>query len=93
LSDSPASKEVAATLSARSVEFAPLNSKQDRVEANIIARAGEAKRVTVATNMAGRGTDILLSAGVAQTGGLHVIFTEYHDPRRLDRQLAGRCAR
>jgi preprotein translocase subunit SecA len=47
----------------------------------------------VATNMAGRGTDIRLGAGVAQSGGLHVILTEYHDSRRIDRQLFGRCAR
>lgn len=63
------------------------------MEASIIALAGQPSRVTVATNMAGRGTDILLGPGVAERGGLHVILTEYHDSRRVDRQLFGRCAR
>ena len=63
------------------------------MEAQIIARAGERGRVTVATNMAGRGTDIILAHGVAERGGLHVILTEYHESRRIDRQLFGRSAR
>ena len=70
-----------------------LNAKQDRDEALIVARAGEPGRVTVATNMAGRGTDIVLSEGVAEQGGLHVILTEFHESRRIDRPLFGRSAR
>ena len=62
-------------------------------EAEIVARAGELGRVTVSTNMAGRGTDIKLGPGVAELGGLHVILTEMHDSARIDRQLAGRCGR
>ena len=70
-----------------------LNAKQDKEEAEIIAQAGEAGRITVATNMAGRGTDIKLAPGVAEKGGLHVIITEMHEAGRIDRQLAGRAAR
>jgi preprotein translocase subunit SecA len=70
-----------------------LNARQDAGEAEIVAGAGEARRITVATNMAGRGTDIKLAAGVAGRGGLHVIATEYHEARRIDRQLFGRCGR
>ena len=58
-----------------------------------MARAGERGAVTIATNMAGRGTDIKLSAGVPEVGGLHVVGTERHESRRIDRQLRGRCAR
>ena len=88
-----ASEEVSALLSSRGIEHALLNAKQDQAEAEVIARAGAAGRVTVATNMAGRGTDIRLGSGVAEAGGLHVILTEYHESRRIDRQLFGRCAR
>ena len=70
-----------------------LNARQDRNEAEIISRAGSWGQITIATNMAGRGTDIKLSPGVAEKGGLHVILTERHDARRIDRQLFGRCAR
>jgi len=70
-----------------------LNARQDQDEAEIVSHAGELGRITIATNMAGRGTDIKLAAGVADIGGLHVILTEYHDSRRVDRQLFGRCAR
>jgi preprotein translocase subunit SecA len=70
-----------------------LNARQDQEEAEIIARAGEQAQITVATNMAGRGTDIRLASGVAELGGLHVIATERHEARRIDRQLFGRCGR
>ena len=70
-----------------------LNARQDREEAEIVAEAGQAGRITVATNMAGRGTDIRLHPAVSEAGGLHVILTEYHESRRIDRQLFGRCAR
>ena len=70
-----------------------LNAKQDRDEAELVSRAGQPGRVTVATNMAGRGTDIVLGEGVAERGGLHVILTEYNESRRIDRQLIGRSAR
>jgi preprotein translocase subunit SecA len=70
-----------------------LNAKYHQQEAEIIARAGQRGSVTIATNMAGRGTDIKLGPGVADLGGLHVIGTERHEARRIDRQLRGRCAR
>ena len=88
-----ASEEIARELTRRGVAHALLNAKQDKDEAEIIARAGEPGRVTVATNMAGRGTDIKLGEGVAARGGLHVILTEFHESRRIDRQFFGRCAR
>jgi preprotein translocase subunit SecA len=88
-----ASEELSRVLAERGIEHALLNAKQDKAEADVVALAGQAGRVTVATNMAGRGTDIRLGAGVAESGGLHVILTEYHDSRRIDRQLFGRCAR
>jgi preprotein translocase subunit SecA len=70
-----------------------LNAKYHQQEAEIVARAGQRGSVTIATNMAGRGTDIKLGPGVADLGGLHVIGTERHEARRIDRQLRGRCAR
>jgi preprotein translocase subunit SecA len=70
-----------------------LNAKYHQQEAEIIARAGLRGAVTIATNMAGRGTDIKLGSGVADLGGLHVMGTERHEARRIDRQLRGRCAR
>jgi preprotein translocase subunit SecA len=70
-----------------------LNAKNDAEEAAIVARAGERGAITIATNMAGRGTDIKLGPGVEELGGLHVILTERHEAARIDRQLAGRCAR
>jgi preprotein translocase subunit SecA len=70
-----------------------LNAKYHRQEAEIVARAGQKGSVTISTNMAGRGTDIKLGEGVEELGGLHVIGTERHEIRRVDRQLRGRCAR
>jgi preprotein translocase subunit SecA len=70
-----------------------LNAKFHQQEAEIVSRAGQRGSVTIATNMAGRGTDIKLGPGVADAGGLHVIGTERHEARRIDRQLRGRCAR
>ncbi|MGE0533690.1 MAG: preprotein translocase subunit SecA [Pirellulales bacterium] len=80
-------------LTALGVEHRVLNAHQVAAEAEIVARAGEVGRVTVSTNMAGRGTDIKLGAGVHELGGLHVICTEMHDSARIDRQLIGRCGR
>jgi preprotein translocase subunit SecA len=88
-----ASEEVSAILRQRGIQHSLLNAMQDREEAEIVARAGEPKAVTVATNMAGRGTDIRLGTGVADRGGLHVVLTEYHESRRVDRQLFGRSGR
>lgn len=88
-----ASEQISAVLTARGIAHALLNAKQDADEAAVVAEAGQAGRVTVATNMAGRGTDIELGEGVDARGGLHVILTEFHDSRRVDRQLFGRSAR
>ena len=88
-----ASEQISAVLSARGITHVVLNAKQDHDEAALAAQAGTPGRVTVATNMAGRGTDILLGDGVAERGGLHVILTEYNESRRIDRQLVGRSAR
>ncbi len=88
-----ASEQLSAVLAQRGIEHSLLNAKQDRTEAEVIALAGEPARVTVATNMACRGTDIRLGPGVAERGGLHVILTEYHESRRIDRQLFGRGGR
>ncbi|MEX2045013.1 MAG: SEC-C metal-binding domain-containing protein, partial [Opitutus sp.] len=70
-----------------------LNAKFHEQEADIVARAGQRGAVTIATNMAGRGTDIKLGEGVREQGGLYVIGTERHESRRIDRQLRGRCSR
>jgi preprotein translocase subunit SecA len=75
------------------VPHAVLNAKRHAEEAKIVARAGERGQVTIGTNGAGRGTDIVLGEGVAALGGLHVIGTERHDARRVDRQLGGRAGR
>ena len=87
------SKELAAELAAAHVTHTVLNGLQDATEASIVAQAGNRGRVTVATNMAGRGTDIRLESTVKANGGLHVIAAEFHHSRRVDRQLAGRAAR
>jgi preprotein translocase subunit SecA len=70
-----------------------LNAKYHQQEAEIVSRAGQRGAITIATNMAGRGTDIKLGEGVAGVGGLHVLGTERHESRRIDRQLRGRCSR
>jgi len=88
-----ASEALARLLEQAQVPFRLLNARQDRDEAQIVARAGEPGCVTVATNMAGRGTDIKLVPGIAERGGLHVIATELNDSARIDRQLYGRCGR
>ncbi len=75
------------------IEHEVLNARQDARENEIIAQAGQPGRITVATNMAGRGTDIKLGAGVPEAGGLHVIGTDRHEAERIDRQLAGRAGR
>ncbi len=87
------SELLARRLNAVNVPCCLLNGKQDADEAAIVARAGEVGTVTIATNMAGRGTDIRLGAGAAELGGLHVIGCERHESPRVDRQLAGRAAR
>ncbi|HEY2153993.1 MAG TPA: preprotein translocase subunit SecA [Isosphaeraceae bacterium] len=87
------SEKLSALLNEAGIEHQILNAKNHEIEAQIVAQAGQPGRVTVATNMAGRGTDIKLGPGVADLGGLHVIGTERHESRRIDRQLAGRCAR
>jgi preprotein translocase subunit SecA len=88
-----ASERLSALLTEAVLPHRVLNARQDQEEALIIREAGEPGRITVATNMAGRGTDICLAAGVAERGGLHVIATERHEARRIDRQLFGRCGR
>jgi preprotein translocase subunit SecA len=88
-----ASEHLSELLSAGGVQHQVLNARQDQEEAEVIARAGERGRITVATNMAGRGTDIRLAPGVSEMGGLHVLATERHDARRVDRQLFGRGGR
>jgi preprotein translocase subunit SecA len=75
------------------IDHKVLNAHEIAAEAEIVADAGQPGKVTVATNMAGRGTDIKLGPGVAEVGGLHVICTELHDSARIDRQLVGRCGR
>lgn len=87
------SEKLSALLNAANIEHQILNAKNHEIEAQIVAQAGQPGRVTVATNMAGRGTDIKLIEEVIKQGGLHVIGTERHESRRIDRQLAGRCAR
>ncbi len=88
-----ASERLSHVLGEHGLPHAVLNARQDADEAEVVAAAGQRGAITVATNMAGRGTDIALGEGVASVGGLHVILTEYHESPRIDRQLFGRCAR
>ena len=87
------SERLGAALRAAGVDCCILNATRNQEEAEVIAQAGEAGRVTVATNMAGRGTDIRLSLRARESGGLHVIATERHSSQRIDRQLFGRSGR
>jgi preprotein translocase subunit SecA len=87
------SEHLSALLDEVGVEHEVLNARQLAREAEIVAQAGQPGRVTVATNMAGRGTDIKLADQVREIGGLHVILTELHESARIDRQLIGRCGR
>jgi preprotein translocase subunit SecA len=87
------SEYLSALLDEKGLPHQILNARQDSREAEIVARAGGKGCITVATNMAGRGTDIPLGAGVAEIGGLHIISTERNEARRIDRQLYGRCGR
>ncbi len=88
-----ASETLSAMLVREQLDHQVLNAVRHAEEAQIVAQAGQPGRITVATNMAGRGTDIKLGRGVADRGGLHVIATERHEAGRIDRQLYGRCAR
>ena len=87
------SEKLSRMLKMRNIPHNVLNAKNHQREAEIVAHAGQVRAVTVATNMAGRGTDIKLGPGVAELGGLHVIGSSRHDSRRIDRQLRGRCSR
>ncbi|MFR4383997.1 MAG: preprotein translocase subunit SecA [Phascolarctobacterium sp.] len=87
------SEELSAMLKRRGIPHNVLNAKFHEKEAEIISQAGQYGAVTIATNMAGRGTDITLGEGVPELGGLHIIGTERHESRRIDNQLRGRCAR
>jgi preprotein translocase subunit SecA len=88
-----ASELLSRRLFAASLPHKVLNATQNKAEADIIAEAGQGGKITVATNMAGRGTDIRLAEGISELGGLHVLATERHDAGRIDRQLFGRCGR
>ncbi len=88
-----ASEVLSRMLKRRNIEHTVLNAKHHQQEAEIVAMAGQRGAVTIATNMAGRGTDIKLGEGVNELGGLYVLGTERHESRRIDRQLRGRCAR
>jgi preprotein translocase subunit SecA len=88
-----ASEHLSELLKAAGLPHQVLNARQDQEEAEIVASAGSRGRITVATNMAGRGTDIRLGPDVVGLGGLHVLATERHDARRIDRQLFGRGGR
>jgi len=87
------SETLSRLLDACGISHTVLNARQDKAEADAVAQAGLAGRITVATNMAGRGTDIKLAPEVEKLEGLHVILTEFHESARVDRQLFGRSAR
>ncbi len=87
------SNTLASMLTERGLTFNLLNALKHKEEAGIVAEAGQQGAITIATNMAGRGTDIKLGTGVSALGGLHVIATERNESGRIDRQLTGRCAR
>ena len=87
------SERLGALVSAAEIPNQVLNARQDAAEASIVAQAGQRGAVTISTNMAGRGTDIVLGEGVAELGGLHVIGTNRHESRRIDHQLRGRAGR
>ncbi|MFT5820023.1 MAG: preprotein translocase subunit SecA [Crocinitomix sp.] len=87
------SEKLSRMLTMRKIEHNVLNAKQHKKESDIVAEAGQSGRVTIATNMAGRGTDIKLSPEVLAAGGLAIVGTERHDSRRVDRQLRGRAGR
>jgi preprotein translocase subunit SecA len=88
-----ASEHLSRLLTAEGLDHSVLNAVRHAEEAQIVAGAGQRGRITVATNMAGRGTDIKLGRGIAELGGLHVLATERHEAGRIDRQLFGRSAR
>ncbi len=87
------SEYLSSLLNSKGIKHNVLNAKKHQQEADIVASAGKAGAVTIATNMAGRGTDIKLQEGVKEAGGLAIIGTERHDSRRVDRQLRGRAGR
>ncbi|MCA1838628.1 MAG: preprotein translocase subunit SecA, partial [Actinobacteria bacterium] len=87
------SEKLSTLLRRRGIQHEVLNAKQHEREAEIIAHAGESGSVTIATNMAGRGTDIKLGEGISEVGGLYVLGTERHESRRIDNQLRGRSGR
>ncbi|MCP1310443.1 preprotein translocase subunit SecA [Paenibacillus tyrfis] len=87
------SERLSEMLKKKGIPHKVLNAKYHAEEAEIVARAGQPGSVTIATNMAGRGTDIMLGDGVAEVGGLHIIGTERHESRRIDNQLRGRAGR
>jgi preprotein translocase subunit SecA len=88
-----ASEELSRMLKRQGIPHNVLNAKHHEREAQIVAQAGQRGAVTIATNMAGRGTDIVLGEGVAELGGLHITGTERHEARRIDNQLRGRAGR
>ena len=87
------SERLSRLLEKEHIEHNILNAKNHEKEAEIVAEAGQRGKVTISTNMAGRGTDIVLGEGIAEMGGLHVIGTERHESRRIDNQLRGRAGR
>ncbi|HIE98721.1 MAG TPA: translocase, partial [Fuerstia sp.] len=88
-----ASEALAEVFTEHGIQSQILNARYHEQEAEIVKQAGQPGKVTIATNMAGRGTDVILDSAVCKAGGLHVIATEMHSSKRIDRQLIGRCAR